>query len=33
MPFDQFVQEIAHEKSVDQKGKRPMSELYELNPI
>ncbi|WMV29402.1 hypothetical protein MTR67_022787 [Solanum verrucosum] len=33
MPFDQFVQEKAHEKSVDRKGKRPMSELYELKPI
>uniref|UniRef100_M1D877 Uncharacterized protein n=1 Tax=Solanum tuberosum TaxID=4113 RepID=M1D877_SOLTU len=33
MPFDQFVQEKAHEKSADRKGKRPMSELYELKSI
>ena len=33
MAFDQFVQEKAHENSADRKGKRPMSELYELKTI
>ncbi|KAG5605444.1 hypothetical protein H5410_026936 [Solanum commersonii] len=33
MPFDQFVQEKTHEKLADRRGKRPMSELYELKPI